>query len=255
MEKCKRMKRQLCMSKSWIYSWLWKSSITRQQYCRSEIFAMKTDIPTNGSFAQRPDGIRIICNTENFVPILVPGLSSSSSWSSSTSRTPLRQKSHSPSSSSSSSSPIVGEIQVREREDAPNSDIYPVQVSNLVGDRSGRPDENQANETPKNCKKRPRWNRETHVVILRSWNDCKNSGTIWRMMKFHYREALTPVLLMKPLQSRLQRNVRIWVNTMFILISLKTEIARSVNGPKLHVRHAENAMAKSYFVLTNLVTW
>ena len=35
------------------------------------------------------NGIRIICNTENFVPIVVPGLSSSSSGSSSTSRTPL----------------------------------------------------------------------------------------------------------------------------------------------------------------------
>ena len=53
------------------------------------------------------------------------------------------------------------------------------------------------------------------------------------MMKFHYREALTPVFLMKLLQSRLQRDVRIWVNTVFILISLKTEIARSVNGPKI----------------------
>ena len=49
-------------------------------------------------------GIRIICNTENFVPIVVPGLSSSSSGSSSTSRTPMKQESHSSSSSSSSSS-------------------------------------------------------------------------------------------------------------------------------------------------------
>ena len=47
---------------------------------------------------------RIICNTENFVPIVVPGLSSSSSGSSSTSKTPLNQESHSSSSSSSSSS-------------------------------------------------------------------------------------------------------------------------------------------------------
>ena len=38
------------------------------------------------------DGIRIICNTENFVPIVVPGLSSSSSASSSTSRTPRRSE-------------------------------------------------------------------------------------------------------------------------------------------------------------------
>ena len=32
-------------------------------------------------------------------------------------------------------------------------------------------------------------------------------------------------------------------------ISLKTEIARSVNGPKLQGPHAEDAMAKSYLVL------
>ena len=61
------------------------------------------------------NGIRIICNTENFVPIVVPGLSSSSSGSSSTLRTPMKQESRS-SSSSSSSSPTVGEISVRERE-------------------------------------------------------------------------------------------------------------------------------------------
>ena len=64
------------------------------------------------------NGIRMICNTENFVPFVVPGLSSSSSGSSSTSKTPSRQESHSSSSSSSSpSSPTVGEIPVRERED------------------------------------------------------------------------------------------------------------------------------------------
>ena len=58
------------------------------------------------------NGIRIICNTENFVPIVVPGLSSSSSGSSSTSKTPSRQESHSSSSSSASpSSPTVSEIQ------------------------------------------------------------------------------------------------------------------------------------------------
>ena len=100
------------------------------------------------------DGIRIICNTENFVPIVVPGLSSSSSVSSSTSRTPMKQESHSSSSSSSSpSSPTVGEISVREREDAPNSDISPVPMSELVDDRSGKPDKIQANKTQKPNKK------------------------------------------------------------------------------------------------------
>ena len=88
------------------------------------------------------NGIRIICNTENFVPIVVPGLSSSSSGSSSTSKTLSKQESHSSSScSSSSSSNTVSEIQIREREDGNNSDISPVQVSNSVDDRSGQPDE------------------------------------------------------------------------------------------------------------------
>ena len=85
------------------------------------------------------DGIRIICNSENFVPIVVPGLSSSFSASSSTLRTPMRQEIHSSSSfSSSPSSPTGGEILVRERKDAPNSDISPVPVSELVDDRSGK---------------------------------------------------------------------------------------------------------------------
>ena len=101
------------------------------------------------------DGIRIICNTENFVPVVVPGLSSSSSGSSSTSRTPSRQESHcSSSSSSSSSSPTVSEIQTQERGDRIESDISPVTVSTSVDDRSGQPDETQANKIQKPNKKK-----------------------------------------------------------------------------------------------------
>ena len=74
------------------------------------------------------------------------------------------------------------------------------------------------------------------------------------MKKFHYREALTPVLLMKPFKGRLPRDVRIWVSIMFILISLKTEIAKSVSGPKLQGLRAEDAMAKPYLELSILVT-
>ena len=97
------------------------------------------------------DGIRIPCNTENFVPIVVPGLSSSSSGSSSALlRTLMKQESHSSSSSSaSSSSPTVSEIQTRERGDRIESDISPVHVSTTVGDRSVRPEVNQANKIPK----------------------------------------------------------------------------------------------------------
>ena len=100
------------------------------------------------------NGIRIICNTENFVPIVVPGLSSSPSGSSSTLRTSMKQESHSSSSSSSSScSPTVGEMSVREREDGINSGISPEPVSILVDDGSGQPKEIQANKIPKPNKK------------------------------------------------------------------------------------------------------
>ena len=143
--------------------------------------------------------IHIPCKTKNFVPIVVPGLSSSSSGSSSTSRTLSRQESHSSSSSSSSSSsPTVSEIQIREREDGINSGISPVQVSNSVDDRSGKPEEIQANEIAKTNKKETPMERG-NPCVLRFRNGCKNSGKIWWMMKFHYREALTPVLLKKPL--------------------------------------------------------
>ena len=46
----------------------------------------------------------------------------------------------------------------------------------------------------------------------------------------------------------------IWVNIMFILISLKTEIARSASGPKLQGLRAEDAKAKPYLELTISVT-
>ena len=76
---------------------------------------------------------------------VVEGLSGPSSGSSSTSKTPSRQESHSSlSSSTSSSSPTVSEI---EREDRTESDISPVHVSTTVDDRSGRPDDTQANKT------------------------------------------------------------------------------------------------------------
>ena len=68
----------------------------------------------------------------------------------------MRQESRSSSSSSSSPSSLaVSEIQIREREDAPNSDTSPVPVSNLVDDGSGQPDETHANKILK-TKRKPR---------------------------------------------------------------------------------------------------
>ena len=81
------------------------------------------------------NGILIQCNTENFVPIVVPGFSASPSSGShpSTSMTPSRQESHHPkSSSSSSSSPTAtasSDSETREREDLNGIDSHPVPVS------------------------------------------------------------------------------------------------------------------------------
>ena len=112
------------------------------------------------------NGIRIQCNTQNFVPIVVPGLSNSSSGSdSSTSRTLSRQESHcSTSSSSSSSSPTVSDTKTREREDRTESDISPVTVSTTVDERSGRPDIDQASKILKPNIKRTTERTERHVV-------------------------------------------------------------------------------------------
>ena len=83
------------------------------------------------------NGIRIQCNSENFVPIVVPGLSASVSSGSrpSTSVTPSRQERHcSTFSSSSSSSPTTAtssDSETREREDRTESDTSPVLVSSF----------------------------------------------------------------------------------------------------------------------------
>ena len=49
------------------------------------------------------------------------------------------------------------------------------------------------------------------------------------------------------------REVRIWVNTMFMLTSRKAEIARSATGPRLRGSRAVDALAESYLVQTILV--
>ena len=71
------------------------------------------------------------------------------------------------------------------------------QCLNLLMIDQGKPEEIQANKIPKPNKKETTIEWGNRVVILRSRNGCKNSGKFWWMMKFHYREALTPVLLMK----------------------------------------------------------
>ena len=134
------------------------------------------------------NGIRIQCDTENFVPIVVPGLSTSSSSSSnhSTSKTPSRQERHrSTSSSSSSSSPTTtsSDNETRKREDRTESDTTPVPVSiSNVDDRTGQPVVDQANQKiPKTKKKRNQDRTERPLVCrLKSCKFC-NPGVAARI--------------------------------------------------------------------------
>ena len=96
------------------------------------------------------NGIRIQCNTENFVPIVVPGLStrSSSSLHSSTSTTPFWQEiDHpKPSSSSSTSPPMTSStvssesVDRQERRDPYGMDHHPAIVSSERVERQERED-------------------------------------------------------------------------------------------------------------------
>ena len=94
------------------------------------------------------NGIRKQCNTENFVAIVVPGLSTSSSsnFPSSTSMTPSRQEiDHPTSSSSSSTSPPMtsaivssGSVARQEGRDPCGIDPYPATVSSKNVERQER---------------------------------------------------------------------------------------------------------------------
>ena len=92
------------------------------------------------------NGIRTQCNTENFVPIVVPGLSASSSsrFPSSTSMTPSKQEiAHPTSSSSSSTSPtatVSSDSETGAREDLSGTDTYTVSVSSSHVERKERVD-------------------------------------------------------------------------------------------------------------------
>ena len=187
------------------------------------------------------NGIRIPCNTENFVLIVVPGLSSSPSGSSSTSKTPSRQESHSSSfSSASPSSPTVSEIQIREREDGSNSGISPVQVSTSVDDRSGQPDETTIERGNPLNSEIPEWLQEFREIPVHDEIPAHGDS----------HASSSHEVSLEPIFKRREDLGKHSVYTHFP----KTEFARSVKGPKSQGPRAEDAMAEPYLVLKILVT-
>ena len=150
---------------------------------------MNTDTHTSGSTVKKPHLIqncfRIQCTTENFLPIDVSGLSTSSSSSllSSTPMSPLRQEiDHPKSSSSSSTSPPMTSSTVsservdrQERRDPYGMDHHPTTVSSERVERQERGDPcsseaaeelfNKPTKIPKLKKMRiTSENRETRII-------------------------------------------------------------------------------------------
>ena len=166
------------------------------------------------------NGIRIQCNTENFVPIVVAGLSASSSSSLSTS-TPMtlsRQEIDHPTSSSSSSASLTmtsstvssESVARQERRDPCGINHYPAAVSSDHVERQERRDpcsfeisEEQLLTKPTKTPKPKK--RENHEQVrgknrIQTYqNGCKNSERILWMMKFLNVETHTRVLLMNHL--------------------------------------------------------
>ena len=149
------------------------------------------------------NGIRIQCNTENFVPIVVPGLSASFSSGSyqSTSRTLSRQERHC-STSSPPTTTASSDSDSREGEDQHGIDSPAVPVSSPNDEEMierGRPVVTQANQKSKTKKtKTTRQNGEGRAIPT-SRSGCKKSERISWMIEFLNTETHTPVLLMNHL--------------------------------------------------------
>ena len=153
------------------------------------------------------NGIRIQCITENFVSIVVPGLSSSSSGSSSTSQTPSRQgglvlhllqarllhlRHH--------------QVIMRLEKKRIELKVIPLQClcQLMLTIERGNPLWTKPTKNfQKQIKRKPKKNGATRclpiqvVQVLKSRSGCKNSEKIWWMMKFLNAETHTPVHLMK----------------------------------------------------------
>ena len=189
------------------------------------------------------NGIRIQCNTENFVPIVVPVWSKSSSPSlpSSTSMAPSRQEiDHPKSSSSSSTSPSMTSSTVssesvdrQERWDPCGIDHH---LAILSSERVEREERGDLLTKPTKIQK-PNKN-ESHDQV--QGDPCHSDIPEWLQ---EFRENLVDDRVPEHRDLRASSShdsslepklweVRIWVNTVLILTSLKTEIAKSARGPK-----------------------
>ena len=195
------------------------------------------------------NGIRIQCNTENFVPIVVPGLStsSSSSFSFSTSMTSSRQEiDHPTSCSNSSTSPtttVSSDSETSAREDLCGIDSHPAPVPSSHVERTERcdpltkptkipkPNKNEDHETERSdplYSDIPEWLQEFRENLVdERVPECRDS---------HASSSHEPSLQPTP-----TRSVDLGKHSVYTHF-LKTDIARFARGTKLQGPRAEDAL-------------
>ena len=172
--------------------------------------------------------------------------------------TPSRQESDHPTSSSiSCTSPtttVLSDSETREKKDLSGIDSHPVLVSSPHVEDIERGDP----LLPKPTKKPQPNKNENHEKERR---DLLYSDIPEWLQEF--REHLVDDRVPERRDSHASSSHEVSLEPTskrredlgkFILISLKTEIARSVRGPKLQGPRAEDAMAEPYFVQKILVT-
>ena len=206
------------------------------------------------------NGIRIQSNTENFVPIVVPGWSSSSSsnFPSSTSISPSKQEiAHPTFSSSSSTSPtttVSSDSETGAREDLSGMDSHPASVSSSHVERKERgdpltkptknpkPNKNENHELERRdafCSEIPEWLREFRENLV--------DDRVPERRDSHASSSQEP-----PLEPTPTRSVDFGKHSVKIHFP-KDRTARSVRGPKLQGPLAEDALAEPYLVQKILV--
>ena len=167
----------------------------------------------------------IVCKTDNFVPLVVPGLSTSSGSLSSSPSPPQDSL-----STSSSTSPSPD--QERSDELAPR-DWY----------------RSSSKKTTTKIKRRMTVEMRTTVseIFLNGW---RSSQIIWRTQKCMHPHTF--------LRTQIRNVTRKWYqyqgSTVLALTSQKTEIAKSACEPKAQGLLAEDALAKFYFEQKSSVT-
>ena len=122
-------------------------------------------------------------------------------------------------------------------------------VSTTVDHRSGRPDDNQANKDPKPNKKESKKEQiDSMCSEILEWLQEFRENLMADEIPVHgdCHASSSHEASLEPTTKRREDLGKHNVHTHFLQ---RTEIARSVNGPRLQGPHAEDAMAKPYFVL------